>query len=121
MTVSFGVLPFSTADIDLLKSLATVLTVELQDGGGNRVCSGSGPLSESLRGTSIQDEHGRWTSKHWVLASGREAYFWNAACTGIKMNHRSSYVLTVTLDQIDARSPDATLQPTIEGGGIELP
>jgi len=62
-----------------------VLTAELRDDKGNLTCSASGPLSESLRGTSVKDENGRRSNKHWILAySGTDGYFWNTACTDIK-------------------------------------
>jgi hypothetical protein len=122
MTVSFAVVPYNAAERDLLKSLTTVLTAELRDDNGNLVCSASGPLSKSLRGTSIKDEHGRRTDSQWVLAySTGYGHFWNPACNNIKMKHRRSYVLTVKLGQIDPRTPDKMLEPTIEGGGNELP
>jgi hypothetical protein len=122
MTVSFAVVPFDSSQVDLLKSLKTVLSAEMRDENGNLICSASGPLSESLRGTSVKDEHGKWTDSHWILGhSGTDGNFWNAACTGIKMNRRRSYVLKVKLDQIDPRTPDQMLLPKIEGGGIELP
>jgi hypothetical protein len=122
MAVSFTVLPFNAAEVLLLESLTTVLAAELHDDKGNLVCSASGRLSESLRGTSVQDEHGKWTDSHWVLAyGGGDSHFWSAACTDIKMKHRASYVLTVKLDQIDSRTPDKMLEPIIEGGGIEVP
>jgi hypothetical protein len=122
MTVSFGVIPFKADEADLLTSLNTMLTAELRDDQGSLVCLASGPLSESLRGTSIKDEHGKWTDSHWVLQhSATDANFWNAACTDIKMEHRRSYVLKVKLDQIDPRTPDKMLEMRIEGGGNELP
>ena len=82
----------------------------------------SGPLSESLRGTSVKDERGKWTDSHWVLSySATDAEFWNAACPDINMEHHRSYVLKVKLDQIVPRTPDKMLEPRIEGAGIELP
>jgi hypothetical protein len=122
MSLSFALGPINSSQVGLLKSLTTILSAEIRDENGNLICSASGPLSESLRGTSIKDEHGKWTDNHWVLASGPpDADFWNAACTGIKMNHRGSYALKVKLDQIDPRTPDQLLVPRIEGGGNELP
>jgi hypothetical protein len=119
MTVSFVVVPFKVQEMDLLQSLTTVLTAELRDDEGRLVCLASGPLSESLRGTAVQDEHGRWTERHWVL--GSDGDFWNPACTEINMKHRQSYTLTVKLDRIDPRTPDKMLEPIIECGGIEVP
>lgn len=119
MTVFFAVVPFDSSQTGLLKSLTTVLSAEMRDENGNLICSASGPLSESLRGTSVKDEHGRWSDSHWIL--GPDGNFWNAACTDMKMNHRHSYILTVKLDQIDAHTPDQMLVPKIEGGGNELP
>jgi hypothetical protein len=49
MTVSFAVVPFNSSQVDLLKSLTTVLSIEMRDENGNLICSASGPLSESLR------------------------------------------------------------------------
>jgi len=122
MTLSFAVVPFDVSQVDLLKSLTTVLSVEMRDESGNLICSATGRLSESLHGTSVKDQHGRWTDNHWVLGySAMDGNFWNAACTDIKMDHRRSYVLTVKLDQIDPRTPDQMLVPKIEGGGNELP
>jgi len=122
MNVSFAVVPFKAEEADLLESLNTVLTAELRDDQGSLVCLASGPLSESLRGTSVKDERGKWTDSHWVLSySATDAKFWNAACPDIKMEHHRSYVLKVKLDQIDPRTPDKMLEPRIEGGGIELP
>jgi hypothetical protein len=118
MTVSFAVVPFNASEVNLLKSITTVLSVELRGEKDNLVCSASGPLSESLRGTSVKDEHGKWTDSHWVLGPGN---FWNAACTDIKMEHHRAYVLKVKLDQIDPRTPDKMLEPRIEGGGNEVP
>jgi hypothetical protein len=122
MTLSFAVVPFDVSQVDLLKSLTTVLSVEMRDEGGNLICSATGRLSESLHGTSVKDAHGRWTDSHWILEySATNSNFWNAACTDIKMDHRRSYLLTVKLDQIDPRTPDQMLVPKIEGGGNELP
>lgn len=124
MTLSFAVVPFdsSRSGVALLESLTTVLSAEMRDEKGKLICSASGPLSESLRGTSVKDEHGKWTDSHWILARGaRDGNFWSAACTDIKMERRRSYVLKVKLDQIDPRTPDQMLLPRIEGGGIELP
>jgi hypothetical protein len=122
MTLSFAVVPFDSPQVDLLKSLTTVLSAEIRDDNGNLICSASGPLSESLRGTSVKDEHGKWSDSHWVLShSSTDGGFWNAACTDIKMEQRRSYVLKVKLDQIDPRTPDKMLEIRIEGGGNELP
>jgi hypothetical protein len=119
MTLSFAVEPFNPSQMEILKSLTTVLSAELHDDAGNLVCSSSGPLSEALHGESVKDEHGQWTVSHWGLAG--EGYFWNGACTDIKLHHRRSYVLRVKLDQIDPRTPDQMLVPKLEGGGNELP
>lgn len=122
MTLSFAVVPFDVSQVDLLRSLTTVLSVEMRDESGNLICSATGRLSESLHGTSVRDSHGRWTDNHWVLGySAMDGNFWNAACADIKMDHRRSYLLTVKLDQIDPHSPDRMLVPKIEGGGNELP
>jgi len=124
MTVSFAVVPFdsSRSGVALWESLTTVLSAEMRDEKGHLICSASGPLSESLRGTSVKDEHGKWSDSHWVFSHGpADGKFWNAACTDIKMDHHLSYILTVKLDQIDPRSPDQMLVPQIEGGGNELP
>jgi hypothetical protein len=122
MTLSFAVVPFDSSQADLLKSLTTVLSAEMRDENVNLIWSASGPLSESLRGTSVKDEHGKWSDSHWVLRHGAtDGNFWNAAYTDIKMDHHRSYVLTVKLDQIDPRAPDQMLEPKIEGGGNELP
>lgn len=122
MTLSFAVVPFDASQVDLLKWLTTVLSVEMRDESGTVICSASGRLSESLHGTSVQDAHGKWTDNHWILEySATYGNFWNAACTDIKMDHRRSYVVRVKLDQIDPRTPDKVLAPKIEGGGNELP
>jgi hypothetical protein len=122
MAVSFAIVPFDSSQVDLLESLTTVLSAEMRDENGNLICSASGPLSESLRGTSVKDKHGKWTDSHWILGhNGTYGSFWSAACTDIRMEHRRSYVLKVKLDQIDPRAPDQMLLPRIEGGGIELP
>lgn len=52
MTLSFAVVPFEASQVDLLKSLTTVLSAEMRDENGRLVCLASGRLSESLRGTS---------------------------------------------------------------------
>jgi hypothetical protein len=95
---------------------------EVLDESGTVICSASGRLSDSPRGTSVKGAQGRWTDNHWILEHcATDGDFWNAACTGIKMDHRRSYVLTVKLDQIDPRTPYQMLVPKIEGGGNELP
>ena len=118
ITISLAAVPFNPTDRKLLESLTTALAMELQDDKGNTVCSASGSLSESVRGTSVRDEHGKWRDIHWVL--GDDA-FWNPSCTDIKVKHSRSYVLTVQLDHIDPRTPPVTLEPRIEGGGNEVP
>jgi hypothetical protein len=98
----------------------STLVEEVLDESGTVICSASGRLSDSLRGTRVKDAQGRWTDNHWILEhSATDGDFWNAACTDIKMDHRRSYVLTVKLDQIDPRT-DQMLVPKIEGGGNEL-
>jgi hypothetical protein len=98
----------------------STLVEKVLDESGTVICSASGRLSDSLRGTSVKDAQGRWTDNHRILEHSATDGVWNAACTDIKMDHRRSYVLTVKLDQIDPRT-DQMLVPKIEGGGNELP
>lgn len=118
VTIFLAVVPFNPADRKLLKSLTTVVTTDLKDDKGSLVCSASGPLSESIHGTSLRNEHGTWTDTHWVLGDGA---FWSPSCTDIKVKHSRSYVLTVKLDRTDPQTPTVTLEPRIEGGGNEVP
>jgi hypothetical protein len=122
MTVWFAVTPFRYTEYEKLRSLTTVLTVELHDDRGALICSGSGAMAESLRGVPGTDEHGKWKDDHWVLASGGgEAEFWRPGCTNVKFKRGRSYTLKVKVDQIDPRTPEISITPWIDGGGNELP
>ena len=117
MTVLFEVEPFDFHELERVKSLNTILTVELLDNRGNLVCSGSGSLSESLRGMADKNHD------HWVLANGGgSTEFWRYACTSIKFQRDRTFTLILRLDNIDPRTPPGlSITPWIHGGGIELP
>lgn len=123
MTVLFAVTPFKYRDdYEKLASLTTVFTVELHDDKGELICSGSGAMAESLRGVPGTDTHGKWKDDHWVLAaSSDDAEFWRGGCTDVKFGRERSYTLKMKLDQVDPRTPNTSIAPWIEGGGIELP
>lgn len=104
MTISFAVEPFKYSDYNKVQSLTTILSVELHDDYGTLICSGAGSLST------------------WVLAAGgNEAEFWRPACTDVKFRRGHSYVLNVKIGQPDPRTPEISIRPWIDGGGIELP
>ncbi len=122
MMVWFAVAPFKFGDYEKVQSLTTVLSVELRDDRGTLVCSGTSPLSDSLRGVPEADGQGKWNDDHWVLAAGaNDAEFWRPGCGGVKFKRGRSYTLNVKLDRIDPRTPEMSITPWIDGGGNELP
>ena len=116
MNVQFEITPANRDDYQQFESLDSVLSVALRDDRGHLLCSGSGKLSESRLGVAQPGDD------HWVLASGANAEFWRLSCSGVKFARNRTFTLTMTLADIDPRTPaGALIRPRIEGGGIELP
>jgi hypothetical protein len=122
MIVWFAITPFRYTEYKKLRSLTTVLSVEVRDDRGTLICGGAGALSESLCGMPEAEGHGKWKEDFWVLASGAsDAEFWRPGCTNVKFKRGRSYTLNVKVDQIDPRTPEISITPWIDGGGNELP
>ena len=117
MDVLFGIEPFDFHDLELMKSLHTMLEVQLRDDRGILLCSASGSLSESLRGMANKNDD------HWVLAyGGGTAEFWRPSCTDLEFRRGRAFSLVVAVENVDPRTPTGlSIQPSILGGGIELP
>jgi len=95
------------ADRALLTSLSTAVNVTITDSSGNKICEASGSLSIS-------------SADPWILPS-HSAYFWHPRCTHIQTSRFRTYIVKVTVSDVDTRSPRWTIVPALRGGGIELP
>jgi hypothetical protein len=95
-----------------LVGLRTWIDASVRDGSKGLLCSASGTLEASPFPPG----------KNWVLSTGPDdAVFWNSKCNSVKTHPKQFYLLSIRIRDVDPRSPKATLVPTIEGGGIELP
>lgn len=95
------------ADRAELISLPTSVSVSISDSSNNQLCRATGSLSIK-------------TDDPWILTP-HSVYFWHPRCTQIQTSRFRTYTVTVTISDVDARSPRWTIVPVLRGGGIELP
>jgi hypothetical protein len=99
----------SNNDRELLENLSTELRAEISDSRGTILCTATGP---PLRGAR---------PNHWVLMSdGSSAAYWHEQCREVSFRRHTDYTLTVSISNVDPRSPHVWLRAMLEGGGIEL-
>jgi hypothetical protein len=114
LNLEFYVLETNSGEqLPILTQLHSLLEVNVTDSSGRTLCSASGRLSAAATGNSAS----------WLLKRGSSvaAAFWQSKCLDISINRRASYKIEVRLTDVDPRSPQILLEPTLEGGGIELP
>jgi hypothetical protein len=109
MSLLFFVEPFDIHEVDRLKSLMTILNVDLRDDSGAVLCAGSGRLLESASGVSEKGPNDHWT----LGSSAVDGYFWRAACNDMRLRHRHSYRLTVKISDADPRTPQVSIRPVL--------
>jgi len=99
-------------EVPELSSLSTAANVSVIDNSGRELCSASGRLSDAkMRGIG-----------GWVLeSSASNASFWHPACENLAISRFRTYIVKVTLSEVDPHSPNKQLTPILEGGGTELP
>ena len=89
-----------------LSSLDTIVDIRLRTSDGEIVGEASGPLHE------------------WVLAwtpAFDSGAFWHPRLRDIRVQRNQEYTLTVIVKDVDSNSPPLEVQPTLTGGGNELP
>jgi hypothetical protein len=94
------------AAYDSLSRIGTVVTVRIDDDTGQTVYSASGPL------------------KAWVLMwgyPGNAGGYWHENCRDMRLRRGRTYQLGVGVTAVDPAAPAVVVQPTLEGGGNELP
>lgn len=96
-----------------LAQLRSLLEISITDTSGRSLCSASGRLSAAASRSQAS----------WVLKGGNSVApaFWQSACLDIPIHRHRSYRIVVRLKDVDPHSPRILLEPTLEGGGIELP
>ena len=99
----------TTSDRDLLESLTTKISVEIADARGTVVCSATGI-------PSAKDRPAKWV----LMSSDSDAAFWHEQCLNVEFARHTHYTLRVAISDVDPRSPQVSLKPILEGGGIEL-
>ena len=93
-----------------LTRLKTNIAANLKDDKGRVVCKAGGIPSDGQRDTA------------WILASSDDrAALYNRPCVDVQIHRERSYILELTLTQVDPSSPRAFLVPAFSGGGNELP
>ena len=107
LELALPVLEAKDADRAKLSSLLTSVSVTITDSSGNLTCTAKG----RLRAT---------TDDPWILAS-HSTYFWHPRCTNIQTRRFRTYIVKVTVSDVDDRSPNWTMMPVLRGGGNELP
>jgi hypothetical protein len=90
--------------------LKTDIAASLKDDKGRDVCKAGGIPSDGQQGDA------------WIRASSDDrAALYNRACVDVQVHRKRSYILELTLTQVDHSSPRAFLVPVFSGGGNELP
>lgn len=93
-----------------LAGLTTKIEATLLDDTGRTVCEAFGVPSDGIQENA------------WIFTGSDDfAAFWNKSCLEKDIHHTKSYVLIMKLSEIDSRTPDTYLVPTLSGGGNELP
>jgi len=99
----------STEERPKLTSLRTTIEAVLTDSHGRDVCHASGrPEPGNKDGI-------------WVLMSGAEAGYWHFQCTHVQVHSNESYSLVIRVANADSNGEKVVVNPTFQGGGLELP
>ncbi|HKV90976.1 MAG TPA: hypothetical protein VJW20_00360 [Candidatus Angelobacter sp.] len=102
----------TAADSVQLMSLPTFITVSIADRSAKAVCRASGRLSDRRNQDGFI----------WVLtADNSGAWLWQTHCQNVAVSRFKSYVVNVTVGDVDPQSHHWTIIPILEGGGSELP
>jgi hypothetical protein len=109
MSLTFFLEPFDVHEVDRLKSLMTIVNVDLRDESGAVLCAGSGRLLEAASGVAEKGPNDHWT----LGSSAVGGYFWRAACNDMRLRHRRSYRLTVKISDADPRTPQVSIRPVL--------
>jgi hypothetical protein len=99
-----------------LTHLGTTIEARLVDQNGHMVCEAVGsPLVGSRR-------YDADNPKGWVtMVGGDEAAYWSGNCLRLPLKPSDSYTLTIRIGDIDSKTPNINLIPTLEGGQLDLP
>jgi hypothetical protein len=92
-----------------LTHLDTTLDALLVEQNGRVVCQATGMPRDG------QNEH------IWVVMSGNDAAFWHWNCVHMPLKSSVSYTLTLSVSNIDSKTPKINLLPVLEGGQLDLP
>ena len=94
------------SDYDVLSGLTTIVDVRLSTADGQTVGQASGALHE------------------WVLAwigADDSGFFWHPRLRDMEAKRNQEYTLRILVKDVDPTSPPLEVQPTLSGGGNELP
>jgi hypothetical protein len=94
-----------------LKSIRTVVAVSLVTEKGAVICGFEGPLG------GISEDNPQWA----LESSSERESFSHSNCIHFGMRGDEAYLLRMRVTDVDPRSPHASLIPTLEWGGSELP
>jgi hypothetical protein len=101
----------TSASREELKSLRTVVGISLETNKGALICGFEGPLG------GISEDN-----PQWALESSFELQsFSHSNCIHFGMRGDEAYILRIRVKDVDPNSPHASLIPTLEWTGIELP
>jgi hypothetical protein len=113
MSLLFFLEPFDIHEVDRLKSLMTILNVDLRDDSGAVLCAWSGRLLEAASGVAEKEPNDHWT----LGSSAVDGYFWRAACNDMRLRHRHSYRFSVKISHADPRTPQVSIRPVLYSAG----
>jgi hypothetical protein len=86
-----------------LTHLRTTVEVTLLNHAGHTVCRAVGSSTDGV------------SADNWVLRTSRgEAAFWHRGCAEIKLKRSESYTLTVSLRDVDPKTPKIKATPLFE-------
>ena len=110
MTLSLDVPGKSEKDRTKLAKLKNKIDASVVDDQGHVVCKASGFISDGI------------TESGWIITStNSSAAIYQRACVDMPIHKHRSYILTLSLSDVDSDSNAIYLKPYISGGGNELP
>ncbi len=94
----------------ILSKLKNKIDASVVDDKGHVVCKASGFISDGI------------TENGWIITSSdSSAALYQKACVDMSVHRGRTYVLTVSLSDVDSDSKTIYLRPYLSGGGNELP
>jgi hypothetical protein len=110
MTLTLSISGKTDKDRAELTKSKTKIEASLVDSEGHTACKAFG-----IPSNGIQDNA-------WILASSEtSAAFYHRACVDVDIQRAKSYILTVTVTDLDSDVPRFYVVPVLSGGGNELP